>query len=342
MLKPMLKIEHLTKTYGGKAAVQDLSLHIRPGELCAFIGHNGAGKTTTLKCCCGIQQFDAGEIYVDGISVQDDPLECKRRLAYLPDNPDLYEYMTGIQYLDFIADIFGVSAAQRAQRIRQYGDAFGLTQDLAQSIGAYSHGMKQKLAIIAALLHEPKLILMDEPFVGLDPLASHQLKTQMKAFCAQGGAIFFSTHVLEVAEKLCDRVAILRKGQLVREGAMEQVRGDDRLEEVFLELEDTGKRYDPCIAQKTTSGAGRGLCAPQQQDRQAALPGGSIWLRAAVYSADAAGHAQLWRYGAAYGGNAGTAGAGLALFCADGAFGADGQCAGQCLYQLRTFVPLPG
>ena len=207
----MLKIEHLTKTYGGKPAVQDLCLHIRPGELCAFIGHNGAGKTTTLKCCCGIQQFDAGEIYVDGISVWENPLECKRRLAYLPDDPQLYDYMTGIQYLDFIADIFGVSTAQRAQRIRQYGDAFVLTQDLAQSIGAYSHGMKQKLAIIAALLHEPKLILMDEPFVGLDPLASHQLKTQMKAFCAQGGAIFFSTHVLEVAEKLCDRVAILRK-----------------------------------------------------------------------------------------------------------------------------------
>ena len=227
----MLKIEHLTKTYGDKPAVQDLCLHIRPGELCAFIGHNGAGKTTTLKCCCGIQQFDAGEIYVDGISVRDDPLECKRRLAYLPDDPQLYEYMTGIQYLDFIADIFGVSAAQRVQ----------LTGDLAQPVAAYSHGMKQKLAIIAALLHEPKLILMDEPFVGLDPLASHQLKTQMKAFCAQGGAIFFSTHVLEVAEKLCDRVAILRKGQLVREGAMEQVRGDDTLEEVFLELEDTGE-----------------------------------------------------------------------------------------------------
>ena len=218
----MLKIEHLTKTYGGKPAVQDLCLHIRPGELCAFIGHNGAGKTTTLKCCCGIQQFDAGEIYVDGISMRDDPLECKRRLAYLPDDPQLYDYMTGIQYLDFIADIFGVRAAQRTQRTRQ-------------------SGMKQKLAIIAALLHEPKLILMDEPFVGLDPLASHQLKTQMKAFCAQGGAIFFSTHVLEVAEKLCDRVAILRKGQLVREGAMEEVRGDDTLEEVFLELEDTGE-----------------------------------------------------------------------------------------------------
>ena len=337
----MLKIEHLTKTYGGKPAVQDLCLHIRPGELCAFIGHNGAGKTTTLKCWCGIQQFDAGEIYVDGISVREDPLECKRRLAYLPDDPQLYDYMTGIQYLDFIADIFGVSTAQRAQRIRQYGDAFGLTQDLAQSIGAYSHGMKQKLAIIAALLHEPKLILMDEPFVGLDPLASHQLKNQMKAFCAQGGAIFFSTHVLEVAEKLCDRVAILRKGQLVREGAMEEVRGDDTLEEVFLELEDTGKRYDPCIAQKTATGTGCGLCA-QQQNWQAALPGRSIRVCIAVCGADAAGHAQLWLYGAAAGSDAGSAGAGLALFCADGAFGADGQCAGQCLYQLRAFVPLPG
>lgn len=234
----MLKIEHLTKTYGGKPAVQDLCLHIRPGELCAFIGHNGAGKTTTLKCCCGIQQFDAGEIYVDGISVWENPLECKRRLAYLPDDPQLYDYMTGIQYLDFIADIFGVSTAQRAQRIRQYGDAFGLTQDLAQSIGAYSHGMKQKLAIIAALLHEPKLILMDEPFVGLDPLASHQLKNQMKAFCAQGGAIFFSTHVLEVAEKLCDKVAIIKEGRLVTSGRMEQVKGDASLEDVFLELED--------------------------------------------------------------------------------------------------------
>ena len=236
----MLKIEHLTKTYGGRPAVQDLDLHIHPGEICAFIGHNGAGKTTTLKCCCGIQQFDAGEIYVDGISVRENPLECKRRLAYLPDDPQLYDYMTGIQYLNFIADIFGVEAGARARRIRQYGDAFALTQDLAQPIGAYSHGMKQKLVIVAALLHEPRLILMDEPFVGLDPLASHQLKTQMKAFCAGGGAIFFSTHVLEVAEKLCDRVAILRKGRLVRAGSMDEVRGDDSLEEVFLELEDTG------------------------------------------------------------------------------------------------------
>ena len=236
----MLRIEHLTKTYGGKPAVRDLSLHIRSGELCAFIGHNGAGKTTTIKCCCGIQQFDAGEIWVDGVSVREDPLECKRRLAYLPDDPELYEYMTGIQYLNFIADIFGVGTEERAQRIRQYGDQFGLTEDLAQPIGAYSHGMKQKLAIISALLHDPRLIVMDEPFVGLDPLAAHQLKTQMRAFCDAGGAIFFSTHVLEVAEKLCDRVAIIREGQLIRAGSMEEVRGDASLEQVFLELEGSG------------------------------------------------------------------------------------------------------
>lgn len=237
----MLKIQHLTKTYGDKKAVDDLSLHIQAGELYGFIGHNGAGKTTTLKAVAGILQFDAGEIYIDGKSIRTEPLACKRELAYIPDNPDLYDFMSGIKYLNFIADIFGVSADDRQTRIRDYAARFELTEDLAQPIAAYSHGMKQKLAIIAALLHEPKLILMDEPFVGLDPLASHQLKTQMKAFCAQGGAIFFSTHVLEVAEKLCDRVAILRKGQLVREGAMEQVRGDDTLEEVFLELEDTGE-----------------------------------------------------------------------------------------------------
>lgn len=236
----MLYIEHLTKTFGEKKAVDDLSLHIAPGEIYGFIGHNGAGKTTTLKSVVGIQQFDSGRITIGGHSIQDDPIACKKMLAYIPDNPDLYEFMTGIQYLNFIADIFGVEESARQERIRKYADLFELTTDLAQPVAAYSHGMKQKLAIIAALLHEPKLILMDEPFVGLDPLASHQLKTQMKAFCAQGGAIFFSTHVLEVAEKLCDRVAILRKGQLVREGAMEQVRGDDTLEEVFLELEDTG------------------------------------------------------------------------------------------------------
>jgi len=234
----MLNIEHLTKTYGGKAAVQDLSLHIRPGEICAFIGHNGAGKTTTLKCCCGIQQFDSGRITVDGISVQDDPLECKRRLAYLPDNPDLYEYMTGIQYLNFIADVFGIPAAERWARIEPYADAFELTGDLAQPISAYSHGMKQKLAIIAAWIHDPKLIIMDEPFVGLDPKAAHLLKGMMRELCDVGGAIFFSTHVLEVAEKLCDKVAIIKGGRLIRSGTMEEVKGDDSLEDVFLELED--------------------------------------------------------------------------------------------------------
>ena len=237
----MLNIQHLTKTYSGKKAVDDLSLHIAPGEIYGFIGHNGAGKTTTLRSVVGILQFDAGEITIGGKSIRTDPIACKRELAYIPDNPDLYDYMTGIKYLNFVADIFGVSAADRQDRIRQYAGLFELTEDLAQPIAAYSHGMKQKLAIISAWLHRPRLILMDEPFVGLDPKASHLLKGMMRQVCDEGGAIFFSTHVLEVAEKLCDRVAILRKGQLVREGAMEQVRGDDTLEEVFLELEDTGE-----------------------------------------------------------------------------------------------------
>ena len=237
----MLNIQHFTKTYGEKRAVDDLSLHIAPGEIYGFIGHNGAGKTTTLKSVVGILQFDQGEITIDGRSIKADPLGCKREMAYIPDNPDLYDYMTGIKYLNFVADIFGVSAADRQDRIRQYAGLFELTEDLAQPIAAYSHGMKQKLSIIAAWLHDPKVIIMDEPFVGLDPKAAHLLKGMMRQVCDEGGAIFFSTHVLEVAEKLCDRVAILRKGQLVREGAMEQVRGDDTLEEVFLELEDTGE-----------------------------------------------------------------------------------------------------
>ena len=237
----MLNIQHLTKIYGGKKAVDDLSLHIRPGEIYGFIGHNGAGKTTTLKSCCGILQFDGGDILVDGVSIRKDPLACKKRMAYIPDNPDLYEYMTGIQYLNFIADVFGVPAAERAERIRRYGDAFELTGDLAQPVSAYSHGMKQKLAILSALVHAPKLLLMDEPFVGLDPKASHQLKVLMRQFCDGGGAIFFSTHVLEVAEKLCDKVAIIRGGRLIRAGTMEEVKGDDSLEEVFLELEDKQK-----------------------------------------------------------------------------------------------------
>ena len=212
-------------------------MHIAPGEIYGFIGHNGAGKTTTLKSVAGILQFDAGEIYIDGISIKENPLECKRRFAYIPDNPDLYDYMTGIKYLNFIADIFGVGANERQVRIRKYADAFELTADLAQPIAAYSHGMKQKLAIIAAWLHEPKLILMDEPFVGLDPKASHLLKEMMREVCDEGGAIFFSTHVLEVAEKLCDKVAIIKSGRLIRSGTMEEVKGDESLEDVFLELE---------------------------------------------------------------------------------------------------------
>ena len=233
----MLKIEHLTKRYGDKLAVNDLSLHIAPGEIYGFIGHNGAGKTTTLKAAVGVLKFDAGTITIDGIPLQEDPLACKSRLAYIPDNPDLYEFMSGIKYLYFIADIFGVSAADRAARIKELADRLELTADLAQPISAYSHGMKQKLALIAAWIHQPRLILMDEPFVGLDPKASHLLKQMMREHCDKGGAIFFSTHVLEVAEKLCDKVAIIKQGKLIRSGTMEEVRGDDSLEEVFLELE---------------------------------------------------------------------------------------------------------
>ena len=234
----MLQIEHLTKTYGEKKAVDDLSLHILPGEIYGFIGHNGAGKTTTLKSVAGILRFDAGEIRIGGTSIRTDPLACKRKLAYIPDNPDLYDYMTGIQYLNFIANIFGVSAADRQVRIRELAERFELTNDLAQPIAAYSHGMKQKLAIISAWLHAPQLVVMDEPFVGLDPKAAHLLKGMMRELCNRGGAIFFSTHVLEVAEKLCDKVAILRAGKLIRSGTMDEVKGDDSLEEVFLELED--------------------------------------------------------------------------------------------------------
>lgn len=234
----MLRIENLTKRYGEKLAVDGLSLHIAPGEICAFIGHNGAGKTTAIKSCCGILDFDEGEIYIDGKSVKAEPMQCKRVTAYIPDNPDLYEFMSGIKYLNFVADIFGVGKSERAERIARYADTFGLTEDLAQPISAYSHGMKQKLAVIAAWLHEPKLIIMDEPFVGLDPVAAHSLKTMMREHCDGGGAIFFSTHVLEVAEKLCDKVAIIKSGRLVVSGSMEEVKGDTSLEEVFLELED--------------------------------------------------------------------------------------------------------
>lgn len=233
----MLRIENLTKTYGEKRAVDNLSLHIVPGEIYGFIGHNGAGKTTTLKAVVGILQFDKGEVFIKGESIRKNPLACKQKIAYIPDNPDLYEFMTGIKFLNFIADIFGVPEEKRQERIRKYADLFEMTENLAQPIASYSHGMKQKLAIISAWIHEPKLIIMDEPFVGLDPKAAHILKQMMREICDEGGAIFFSTHVLEVAEKLCDKVAIIRNGQLIQSGTMQEVKGDDSLEEVFLELE---------------------------------------------------------------------------------------------------------
>ncbi len=233
----MLKIEHLTKLYGDKRAVDDLSMHILPGEIYGFIGHNGAGKTTTIKACAGILQFESGDILVNGVSVSKDPIACKQRIAYIPDNPDMYEFMTGIQFLNFIADIFGVDEAERKESIAKYAGAFELTGDLAQPISAYSHGMKQKLAIISAWIHKPELIIMDEPFVGLDPKASHLLKGMMREVCDRGGAIFFSTHVLEVAERLCDKVAIIKEGKLIRSGTMDEVKGDTSLESVFLELE---------------------------------------------------------------------------------------------------------
>ncbi len=233
----MLKIEHLTKNFGNVTAVSDLSLHIAPGEIYGFIGHNGAGKTTTIKSCCGILRFDSGEIFVDGMSIKTDPLRCKQEMAYIPDNPDLYEFLSGIKYISFIADVFGVNETDREARIAKYADMFGLTDDLAQPISAYSHGMKQKLALIAAFVHKPKLIIMDEPFVGLDPKASFLLKQEMRMHCGEGGAIFFSTHVLEVAEKLCDKVAIIKQGRLVTSGTMDEVKGNTSLEDVFLELE---------------------------------------------------------------------------------------------------------
>jgi ABC-2 type transport system ATP-binding protein len=234
----MLKIEHLTKSYGEKKAVDDLSLHIEKGRIYGFIGHNGAGKTTTLKSIVGILKLEEGEIYIDGKSIKQEPMACKSMIAYIPDNPDLYEYLTGIKYLNFIADVYQVSQAERKERIKKYGDFFELTESLGQPISSYSHGMKQKLAIIAAFIHKPKLMIMDEPFVGLDPKATHLLKGLMRELCDEGGAIFFSTHVLEVAEKLCDDVAIIKAGKLVTAGKTEDVVGNESLEDVFLELEE--------------------------------------------------------------------------------------------------------
>lgn len=236
MIVFMLRIEHLTKSYGEKVAANDISLHILPGEIYGFIGHNGAGKTTVIKSCCGLLNFDAGEIYIDGKSVKADPIGCKKEIAYLPDNPDLYEYLTGIKYLNFVADVFGVSKEQRKERTDKYAQLLGIDKDLGQPISSYSHGMKQKLAVISMLIHDPKLVIMDEPFVGLDPVAAHQLKSIMREICDRGGAIFFSTHVLEVAEKLCDKVAIIKQGRIVANGTMDEIKGNSSLEDVFLEL----------------------------------------------------------------------------------------------------------
>lgn len=234
----MLEIKNLTKIYGSHKAVDNLSLHIKAGEIYGFIGHNGAGKTTTLKSAVGILQFDEGEILIDGTSVKQDPIACKKKIAYIPDNPDLYEFMTGIGYLNFVADIFEVDAIKRKELIEKYAKVFEITDNLSQTISSYSHGMKQKLAVISALIHSPKLIIMDEPFVGLDPKATHELKEIMREMCNNGSAIFFSTHVLEVAEKLCDKVAIIKDGKLIKSGTMDEVKGDSSLESVFLELED--------------------------------------------------------------------------------------------------------
>ncbi|MDD5899285.1 MAG: ABC transporter ATP-binding protein [Lachnospiraceae bacterium] len=233
----MLRIEHFTKRYGEKVAVNNLNLHIAPGEIYGFIGHNGAGKTTTLKACCGLLQVTEGTILINARSIKDEPLACKREMAYIPDNPDLYDFLTGYDYLNFVSDVYGVPKKERNERIDRYGEMLGITDALALPISEYSHGMKQKVAIISALVHAPKLILMDEPFVGLDPSASHQLKQLMKKHCEEGGSIFFSTHVLEVAEKLCHKVAIIKGGNLVASGTMDEVRGNSSLEEVFLELE---------------------------------------------------------------------------------------------------------
>jgi len=262
----MLRIEHLTKNYGDKTAVDDLSLHIQPGEIYGFIGHNGAGKTTTLKAATGIMQFDSGEIYIDGHSIRTEPLACKKVMAYIPDNPDLYEFMTGIQYLNFIADIFGVDPDTRARRIHEYASAFEIEGSLAMPISSFSHGMKQKLAVTAALIHAPKLVIMDEPFVGLDPVASHLLKGLMRQICDNGGAIFFSTHVLEVAEKLCDKVAIIKGGRLIKSGTMDEVKGDDSLEDVFLELANEPDIVPQSIDTPATSSSRGGLFGRAARD----------------------------------------------------------------------------
>lgn len=233
----MLRIEHLSKSYEkGTYAVRDLSLHIEKGDVFGFIGHNGAGKTTTIKAATGILEFDGGEIFIDGISIKKDPVACKRKFAYIPDNPELYNNMKGIKYLDFVADIYGVSSADRAARVGKYGRMLEIYDDLGGVISTYSHGMKQKLVIISALIHAPKLLIMDEPFVGLDPKSAHTVKELMAQLVDEGGAVFFSTHVLDVAEKICNKMAIIKNGELIASGATSDIKGNNSLEEVFLEL----------------------------------------------------------------------------------------------------------
>lgn len=235
----MLTIRHFTKSYkGGKKAVDDLSLTVERGDIYGFIGHNGAGKTTTIRAVVGVLDFEEGEIEIDGISIRKDPVACKANIAYIPDNPDLYDHLTGIQYLNFIGDLFRVSKADRERLIQKYSDAFQLTASLGDMISSYSHGMKQKLAIISALIHEPKLLVLDEPFVGLDPKAAHMLKTIMAELCSRGSAIFFSTHVLDTAEKICNKIAIIKGGRLIAQGRTEEVKGENSLEDVFMELID--------------------------------------------------------------------------------------------------------
>lgn len=233
----MLQIKNFSKTYkGGKKAVDSLSLEVNAGDIYGFIGHNGAGKTTTIRAIVGAQEFESGDIYINGVSIKENPLECKKVMAFIPDNPDIYEYLTGIQYLNFIADIYRIDVKEREELIKQYADRFELTASLGDLVSSYSHGMKQKLAIISAVIHKPKLLILDEPFVGLDPKASHTLKTIMKELCSSGSAIFFSTHVLEVAEKLCTKVAIIKAGKLLAYGDTNEVRGDSSLENLFMEL----------------------------------------------------------------------------------------------------------
>lgn len=235
----MLKIKHFTKSYkGGTKAVDDLTLTVEAGDIYGFIGHNGAGKTTTIRAVVGILDFDGGEIEINGMSIKDHPLECKHITAYIPDNPDLYDSLTGIQYLNFIGDIFAIPKEERETLIAQYADLFEITSNLGDLISSYSHGMKQKLALISALIHKPKLLVLDEPFVGLDPKAAHTVKQIMREMCDNGSAIFFSTHVLEVAEKLCDKIAIIKNGKLLRSGTIDEVKGDESLEDAFLELID--------------------------------------------------------------------------------------------------------